>query len=180
MLGLGYPGGPAIERLAQKGQGSRLQLPRPMINRPGLDFSFSGIKTHCARLLQAEKQPLREQYKADLADAFQEAVFAVLSIKLRRASEAVGIRKIVVAGGVSANRRLRVHLNGLERKGMQIFFPPKALCTDNGVMIAYAACLRLQNKAPADDWPKVRARWPLAELSAIGQNGKTEAPGGFG
>lgn len=176
MMGLGYPGGPAIERLAQKGRSGRLQLPCPMVNRPGLDFSFSGIKTHGARLLQAQKQPIAEQYKADLAYAFQEAVFASLLIKLKRAVEATGIRKIVVAGGVSANRRLQACTDQLRQAGVQVFFPPQALCTDNGAMIAYTACLRLQNKAPADDWPQIRARWPLSDLNLVDQRRAAERP----
>ena len=164
MMGLGYPGGPAIEQLAQKGQKGQIRLPRPMVDRPGLDFSFSGLKTHCARLLGEEKKPLSEISKANLACAFQEAVFDTLLIKLQRAIEVSGMRQVVVAGGVSANRDLRTHLNKLHHEGVKIFYPPPGLCTDNGVMIAYTACLRLQNGAVADTWPHIRPRWPLADL----------------
>ena len=167
MLGLAYPGGPAIEQLARHGRKSELQLPRPMVHRPGLDFSFSGIKSHCARLIQAEKKPLGEQYRANLAYAFQEAVFATLAIKLRRAVAATAINKIVVAGGVSANQRLRMHLQQLQQENLEIFFPRHDLCTDNGVMIAYTAYLRLRNNSAADAWPHIRPRWPLTEMNVV-------------
>ena len=178
MMGLAYPGGPLIERLAQKGHAGKLQLPRPMLNRPGLDFSFSGIKTHCARLLQTLSQPLSEQYKADLAYAFQEAVFSVLFARLRAAVKMTGIRQIVVAGGVSANQRLRAHLGELKRHDIRVFFPPQGLCTDNGVMIAYTAYLRLRNNSPADAWPRIRPRWPLSDLNAADAAASPMRPSG--
>ena len=168
MLGLGYPGGPAVAKLAEEGDPNRFDLPRPMVRQPGLDFSFSGSKTHVATCLRqlANESPLTEQDRADVARAFEEAVVETLVIKCRRALRQTGMKQLVIAGGVSANKRLRVRLGEMvagEKAGL--FYARPAFCTDNGAMIAYAGALRLAagQRDPAD--AEVRARWPMAELS---------------
>jgi N6-L-threonylcarbamoyladenine synthase len=142
LLGLGYPGGPALAALAEQGDPGRFRFPRPMTDRPGLDFSFSGLKTFAINTLaEAGDDP---QSRADIARAFEDAVVETMVIKCRRALEQTGLERLVVAGGVGANRRLRAALIRLaENRGGRVYFPRPAFCTDNGAMIAYAGALRL-------------------------------------
>ncbi|HEX7034344.1 MAG TPA: tRNA (adenosine(37)-N6)-threonylcarbamoyltransferase complex transferase subunit TsaD [Pseudomonadales bacterium] len=165
MLGLGYPGGPELARCAQAGDPDRFRFPRPMTDRPGLDFSFSGLKTFTLNTVTAH-QPLDEQDRADIARAFEEAVVDTLVIKCRRAIEQTGVRHLVVAGGVSANTRLRERLE--RRLDAAIYYAPPRLCTDNGAMIAYAGCQRLLAGEMAGLAIDTRARWPLTELTPPG------------
>ena len=164
ILDLPYPGGPALAELATRGDPSRFQFPRPMLDRKGYDMSFSGLKTHARRL--AEAHPNDPQAAADLAAGFQEAVVDVLVGKSRRALDQHSLQHLVVAGGVGANRRLRERLaEALAEKGQQAVFPPLEYCTDNGAMIAYAGSLRLQDAtARSGQEIRSRARWPLEEL----------------
>lgn len=163
LLGLGYPGGPALARLAEQGQ-PRFHFPRPMTQRPGLDFSFSGLKTHA--LTTWHQQTHTAQIKADIARAFEEAAVETLVIKCRRALQQTGLPRLVIAGGVGANQRLRHALSQLAKTlGITLFYPKIEFCTDNGAMIAYAGYLRLmQNQKDALGF-NVRPRWPLSELS---------------
>ena len=162
MLDLGHAGGAAVAKLAALGNASRFQLPRPMLNRPGLEFSFSGLKTHSLTTWQKSDQT--EQDKANIAYAFQEAVVDTLSIKCKRALEAVDAERLVIAGGVGANKRLREKLNELKA---EVFFPPMQYCTDNGAMIAYAGAIRL--KAGETEEPVIlpKPRWSLEELTVV-------------
>jgi N6-L-threonylcarbamoyladenine synthase len=164
MLGLGYPGGPEIARLADEGTPRRFNFPRPMTDRPGLDFSFSGLKTHTLVTLAATAGTRED--KADIAAAFQEAVVDTLLIKSRRALRDTGLTRLVVAGGVSANRVMREKLAKIAKEeGWQVYFPRLEFCGDNGAMIAYAGCQRLL--AGHAEPPEIRARprWPLSELA---------------
>lgn len=170
MLGLRYPGGPEIAKLAEQGQPGRFKLPRPMTDRPGLDFSFSGLKTSTLTAWHKAEQSgvANQQAKADLALAFQEAVVKTLTIKCERALEQEGLKRLVIAGGVSANQALRQELEAMlaARQG-EVFYARPRFCTDNGAMIAYAGCQRLlagQVDAPGTN---VRARWPMEELPAL-------------
>jgi N6-L-threonylcarbamoyladenine synthase len=173
MLGLGYPGGPHLARCAEAGDPARFHFPRPMTDRPGLDFSFSGLKTFTLNTVAAH-QPLNDQDRADIARAFEEAVVDTLTIKCRRAVEQTGVPRLVVAGGVSANSRLRERL--AERLNAEVYYAAPRLCTDNGAMIAYAGCRRLMAMQhlelpgdPAADLSiTIRARWPLTELTVPG------------
>lgn len=162
LLGLGFPGGPEIARLAERGDPQRFEFPRPMTGRPGLDFSFAGLKTH-TRLL-VEGAPDDEQTRADIAAGFELAVAETLLIKCRRALEETRLEQLVIAGGVSANRRLREILEA--RLPGRVYYPPQALCTDNGAMIAHAGWYR---RTEADDSGtiRVRPRWPLTDLPAL-------------
>ncbi len=163
-LGLGYPGGPAVARKAAEGRDCGIMLPRPLTDRPGLEFSFSGLKTAVLRLIGEE--PLTPARQADIAHAFQEAVVDTLVTKCERALRITGHRQLVVAGGVGANQRLRERLNGaLAALGARAYYPRAEFCTDNGAMIAYAGSLRLAAGAPDSGQLGVHARWPLAELS---------------
>ena len=164
MLGLGYPGGPAIAAAAQHGDASRFRFPRPMTGRPGLDMSFSGLKTHTLTTIR-EHEPLTTQDVADIAHAFEEAVVDTLVVKCRRTVQETGLNTFVVAGGVAANRRLRARL---QRELPQVVYAPPALCTDNGAMIAYAGALRLAVGQRESLAIRTRARWPMAELEPIG------------
>lgn len=170
MLGLSYPGGPAVSALANRGNPQRFHFPRPMTDRPGLDFSFSGLKTHTLTTLQTLKGngELDEQAKADVARAFEDAVIDTLVIKCRRALLQAHRTRLVVAGGVSANQRLRERLEpALQKqvKGARVYYPRGSFCTDNGAMIALAGALRLQQGEKDVEGPKVVARWPLAQLN---------------
>lgn len=170
MLGLPYPGGPHIARLAESGNPQRFTFPRPMVNRPGLDFSFSGLKTHTLTTVAAcrEESGLSEQDKCDIARAFEEAVVGTLVIKCRRALEQEGLSTLVMAGGVSANRNLRAQLHkALGKVGAQVYYPAPQFCTDNGAMIAYAGACRLAAGERDGEAPQVRARWPMQELPAL-------------
>lgn len=170
MLGLPYPGGPHIARMAQNGNTQRFDFPRPMVNRPGLDFSFSGLKTYTLNTiadcrLNAE---LSEQDRSDIACAFEEAVVATLVIKCRRALRQEALKTLVIAGGVSANTRLRSALEqALAKEGARVFYPAPMFCTDNGAMIAYAGAQRMQAGLVDDANTRVRPRWPMEELSPL-------------
>lgn len=164
LLGLSYPGGPELAALAEKGQPTDIKFPRPMVNRPGLDFSFSGLKT--AALLTWEKSDQSPQAKADIAYAFQEAIVETLFIKCGRALKQTGYKRLIVSGGVGANKRLREKLNDL---GLDVFFPRQAFCTDNGAMIAYAGALRLAAGEHEAAVISPQPRWSLESLSGLTQ-----------
>ena len=171
MLGLGYPGGPRLAALAEGGAPTRYDFPRPMTNRPGLDFSFSGLKTFTGTLIKslaAGTGGLDETTRADLAASFQDAVVDTLLIKCRRAMEQTGLKRLVMAGGVSANRRLRQRLREMaESRGWTVFYPRLEFCTDNGAMIALAGCLRLQAGQHDGLAVRAQARWPMESLEPI-------------
>ena len=174
MLGLPYPGGPHIARLAQRGHAGRFTFPRPMVNRPGLDFSFSGLKTYTLNTVAecGESGALSEQDKCDIALAFEEAVVATLVIKCRRALREEHLKTLVIAGGVSANLSLRRQLDeALAKEGGRVFYPAPRFCTDNGAMIAYAGARRLQAGQRDDAATRVRPRWPMEELSPLAPAG---------
>lgn len=163
LLGLGYPGGAALARLAENGDPARFTFPRPMVDRPGLDFSFSGLKTFALNTIQ--EQPLDEQTKADIAFAFQRAVVETLTIKCQRALKQTHAKQLIVAGGVGANLALRAGLQQLcEKLGVALAFPRLEFCTDNGAMIAYAGCQRLLRGQCDDLSVEVLPRWPLNAL----------------
>ena len=163
LLGLGYPGGPALSKLADIGDAYRFHLPRPMLKSGDLDFSFSGLKTAVLTLTRKEHEAAR----ADIAAGFQVAVVDVLAGKCLAALRHTGLTRLVVAGGVGANRALRARLNAeAEQHAFTVFYPPLELCTDNGAMIAFAGALRLDAEAaPADGRFGVQPRWDLGELS---------------
>jgi N6-L-threonylcarbamoyladenine synthase len=165
LMGLGYPGGPAISRAAERGQADRYRFPRPMTDRPGLDFSFSGLKTAVA--LAAGERP-DEQKIADIAAGLEAAVVDTLAIKCERALAETGHAQLVVAGGVSANRRLRARLQTLaDNRGVRVFFPRPEFSTDNGAMIAYAGCRRLL-AGQREGLPfTARPRWRIEELTPV-------------
>lgn len=171
MLGLPYPGGPHVAKLAQRGDPARFNFPRPMINRPGLDFSFSGLKTYVRNTitsLRDESGELAEQDAADIARAFEEAVVNTLSIKCRRALEETGYKKLIIAGGVSANLRLREVLEeAMSKVDGRLFYAQLKYCTDNGAMIAYAGCQRLLAGERDDLEIRAQPRWSLESLAAI-------------
>jgi N6-L-threonylcarbamoyladenine synthase len=163
ILGLAYPGGPALAQLAEQGNPERFRFPRPMTDRPGLDFSFSGLKTFASNTWRSVGNT--PQNSADVARAFQDAVVDTLFIKCRRALRETGINILVVAGGVGANRRLRKRLRELaEEEGGKVYYPRPEFCTDNGAMIAYAGYRRLL--AGQFESPEIRAlpRWSLDTL----------------
>lgn len=160
LLGLDYPGGPILAKLAEKGRPNRYRFPRPMTDRPGLDLSFSGLKTFAANTIAASDGS--EQSKADIALAFEEAVVDTLLIKCKRALKQTGLKNLVVAGGVSANRNLRAKLKSeMEKLEGQVFYPRHQYCTDNGAMIAYVGFLQYLKKDFAPLSIKAHARWPL-------------------
>jgi N6-L-threonylcarbamoyladenine synthase len=166
LLGLDYPGGPMLARLAEAGTPGRFSFPRPMTDRPGLDFSFSGLKTFAANTIR--NNPPDEQTKADVAFAFEEAVVETLAIKCRRALDVTGFKHLVIAGGVSANQRLRQEMTQMmQKRGGAVFYARPEFCTDNGAMIAYAGMVRLSQGQQSDCQIVVRPRWPLAELPSI-------------
>lgn len=160
LMGLGYPGGAALSVLAEKGDPKRFYFPRPMVDRPGLDFSFSGLKTYAANTFAEWGSD--EKGRADIARAFQDAVSETLMIKCRRAMRATGLKKLVVAGGVGANKGLREALRKMmvEEKG-EVFFPRLEFCTDNGAMIAYVGCERLLRGEKTGLPIQVFPRWLL-------------------
>jgi N6-L-threonylcarbamoyladenine synthase len=169
LLGLPYPGGPHVAKLAEHGDPDRFQFPRPMVKQGGLDFSFSGLKTHTLTTVRAHEVEgeLSQQDKADIARAFENAVVDTLVIKCRRALEQEGLTRLVMAGGVSANVRLRRALEEkLGKIGAEVFYPAPKLCTDNGAMIAYAGALRLAAGEVDSPDAEVRPRWPMTELTA--------------
>jgi N6-L-threonylcarbamoyladenine synthase len=167
MMGLPYPGGPQLAALAEQGRPGAYKFSRPMTDRPGLDFSFSGLKTQV--LLAWRDSDHSEATRADIARGFEDAVVDTLAIKCRRALEATGCDTLVVAGGVGANKRLRAKLaEAAARHGGRVCFPRPALCTDNGAMIAFAGALRLQAGQHDDAQVRVAPRWDMASLSTIG------------
>lgn len=164
LLGLAYPGGPVLAKLAEQGIPARFHFPRPMTDRPGLDFSFSGLKTAALNAWQHSAQD--DQTRADIAYAFQEAVVDTLAIKCQRALTQTGLTRLVIAGGVGANQALRQRLQQLaDRIQAAVFYPRPAFCTDNGAMIAYAGYRRLLAGQQSDLEIAIRARWPISELS---------------
>lgn len=166
MLGLSYPGGPIISELALQGVTDRYKFPRPMVNRPGLDMSFSGLKTYVLNTWTESDQS--EQTKADIAYAFQEAVVDTLTIKCKRALKQTGYDQLVIAGGVSANQQLRKGLNKLAQdSALEVFYPQPQYCTDNGVMIAYAGLLRLKAGEKDGTGFSTVPRWPLGDLKKV-------------
>lgn len=163
LLGLSYPGGPALAELAKQGDPKRFYLPRPMTDRPGLDFSFSGLKTAVVNLWQEIGQKPEE--RVHIARAFEEAVIEVLLIKIHRALEQTGLKRLVLAGGVSANLRLRKNMLGFaQQQGIEVFFPRPEFCTDNGAMVAYAGCQRLLRGEQDSLEILVKPRWCLDQL----------------
>ena len=181
LLGLDYPGGPMLAKMAEQGNAGVYKFPRPMTDRPGLDFSFSGLKTAAANEIrkvgihlagskseQHIKIENEEQVKADIAYAFQEAVVDTIAIKCRRAVEQTGIKTLVIAGGVSANTSLREKLAALMTKhGGRVFYPRHELCTDNGAMIAYAGAQRIAKQGNKDLKVKAKPRWSIEELPEV-------------
>ncbi len=166
LLGLGYPGGPAIEQAALKGTHGRFHFPRPMTDRPGLDFSFSGLKT--AVVVALKERALNSQTVADVALAFEEAAVETLAIKCQRALDATQHERLVVAGGVSANKKLRARLAHLaDREKIKVYFPRPEFATDNGAMIAYVGALRLKAGQRQGAAFGARPRWRIEELPAV-------------
>ena len=163
LMGLPYPGGPALAKLAEQGRAGAFRFSRPMTDRPGLDFSFSGLKTQV--LLAWQQSDQSEQTRADVARAFEEAIVDTMIIKCRRALQAVGAKRLVIAGGVGANKRLRAELAAAgEKDGFQTYFPRLAFCTDNGAMIALAGAIRLAHGQHQDASVQVFPRWDLETL----------------
>ena len=166
LMGLPYPGGPQLAKLAEQGTPGAYRFARPMTDRPGLDFSFSGLKTQVLLAWRASDQS--ERTRADIARGFEDAVVDTLAIKCGRALDAAGTDTLVVAGGVGANRRLRAKLQEMaEARGGQVRFPRPALCTDNGAMIAFAGALRLEAGQRADASVRATPRWDMASLPAM-------------
>ncbi|MGK0441707.1 MAG: N6-L-threonylcarbamoyladenine synthase [Pseudohongiellaceae bacterium] len=171
MIGLPYPGGPEVAKLAEHGEEGRFIFPRPMVKHPGLDFSFSGLKTFTLNTVNAQKDndgQLEEQTKADIALAFQTAVVSTLVIKCNRALKQEGLKVLVIAGGVSANTQLRSELEkSLAKINGQVFYARPEFCTDNGAMIAYAGCQRLMAGQYDGLAVTAKPRWPMEQLPAI-------------
>jgi N6-L-threonylcarbamoyladenine synthase len=172
MLGLPYPGGAALAALAERGVAGRFVFPRPMLDRPGLEFSFSGLKT--AALVALRGRELSDELRADVAHGFQEAVVDTLAEKSRRALRLTGHRRLVVAGGVGANRKLRERLSAIASDNdAALYFPRTEFCTDNGAMIALAGCLQLAARGTSNFLGQglglgARARWPLSDIESTG------------
>jgi N6-L-threonylcarbamoyladenine synthase len=167
MLGLPYPGGPQVAKLAKQGTPDKYRFPRPMTDRPGLDFSYSGLKTYAINTFHASQQT--EQDKADVALAFQTAAIDTLIIKCKRAVKQTQMKKLVIAGGVSANEYLRERLDELAKNtGVEVFYPSNEFCTDNGAMIAYAGYLRLTKNHLGGLSFSASPRWSLADLKPPG------------
>lgn len=172
LLGLPYPGGPAVSALAEKGDSGAIELARPMIHAPNLDMSFSGLKTSVLTAVRNAPDPKDETFRENLARGFVDAVVDVLAAKLVRAMRETKLKNVVVAGGVSANKQLRARLTAeVERRRGRIFFPPMRLCTDNGAMIAAAGLARLEAMTPEaraklleETGFRVRPRWPLEAI----------------
>ena len=163
LLGLSYPGGAALAALAESGRSGEFTFPRPMLDRPGLDFSFSGLKT--AALVALRGGQLSAAVRADVARGFEEAVVATLAEKCRRALKQTGHRRLVIAGGVGANRSLRARLKAVvDEMGAELHFPRTEFCTDNGAMIALAGCLRFAAGLSAGIGMSARANWELGSI----------------
>jgi len=171
LLGLGYPGGPAMSRLAEFGDAGVYKLPRPMLHSKDLNFSFSGLKTAVLTAVKNHTTNICEQDKANLARAFVEAIVDVLTAKCVTALKQTGLKRLVIAGGVGANRQLRAALDqAAVKRHFKVFYPKLELCTDNGAMIAFAGAMRLQinpQAARRDYGFNVRPRWPLDELRSV-------------
>jgi N6-L-threonylcarbamoyladenine synthase len=166
LMGLPYPGGPALAKLAESGHDGRFKFSRPMTDRPGLDFSFSGLKTQVLLAYQANAD--EKDAKADIARGFETAIVDTLLIKCRRAIEQTGNTRLVIAGGVGANRTLRAKLADAAKKdGFRVYFPRLEFCTDNGAMIALAGALRLRAGLQDDAAIKVSPRWDIESLAAL-------------
>ena len=164
LLGLCYPGGPELAKLANQGRSGRFHLPRPMQHSGNFDFSFSGLKT--AVLTLTRQHTLDEQTRADIAYATQEAIVEVLTTKSLAALKQTGLNQLVIAGGVGANQHLRAQLNeAASKSGFRVFYPDLEFCTDNGAMIAFAAALRLQEQEKSDYCFNVKPRWDLQQLN---------------
>ena len=176
MMGLPYPGGPHLAKLAGSGRAGVFRFSRPMTDRPGLDFSFSGLKTQV--LLAWQQSDRSDQTRADVARGFEEAVIDTLVIKCERALQQTGRRTLVIAGGVGANLRLREQLAALaEKRGLRVCFPRPVFCTDNGAMIAFAGALRLQAGQHDDASVRVMPRWDMAGLTTLDTHlGQSAAP----
>jgi N6-L-threonylcarbamoyladenine synthase len=170
MMGMQYPGGPEIAALATKGVAGRFVFPRPMTDRPGLEFSFSGLKTSALNTWQhcQSAGDDSEQTRCDISLAFQQAVVETLTIKCKRALKQTGLKRLVIAGGVSANKSLRLSLEKMlgDLKG-NVFYARPEFCTDNGAMIAFAGCQRLQAGQKEDLSISVQARWPMEQLKGL-------------
>lgn len=171
LLGLDYPGGPRLSKLAESGDSSRFTFPRPMTNKPGLDFSFSGLKTFAANTINDHSENGEmpdQQTMADIARAFEDAVVDTLMIKCKRALKESGLKRIVIAGGVSANRHLREQLEILMKsRGGEAFYPALEFCADNGAMIAYAGMQRLKANQTVGLEISATPRWPMDQLPAV-------------
>ncbi|MFD1382018.1 tRNA (adenosine(37)-N6)-threonylcarbamoyltransferase complex transferase subunit TsaD [Rhodanobacter aciditrophus] len=171
MIGLPYPGGPYIAALAQKGNpDAGIKFPRPMTDRPGLDFSFSGLKTAFLTAVHdaLDKEAFNDQFQGDVALAFEQAIVDTLVIKCRRALEQEGLTQLIIAGGVSANKRLQSQLETqLAKINSSVFYARPEFCTDNGAMIAYAGAQRLLVGQSSPLNLSIRARWPLSELENV-------------
>jgi N6-L-threonylcarbamoyladenine synthase len=171
LLGLDYPGGPRLSKLAELGDSSRFTFPRPMTNKPGLDFSFSGLKTFAANTINDHRendQMPDDQTQADIARAFEDAVVDTLAIKCKRALKESGLERLVVAGGVSANRHLREQLEAMMKsRGGEVFYPRHEFCADNGAMIAYAGMQRLKADQTVGLEISATPRWPMDQLPAV-------------
>ncbi|MGP1956590.1 MAG: tRNA (adenosine(37)-N6)-threonylcarbamoyltransferase complex transferase subunit TsaD [Arsenophonus sp. NC-PE1-MAG3] len=166
LLGLDYPGGPALSLMAQKGQAGNFVFPRPMTDRPGLNFSFSGLKTFAANIIR--NNSMDQQTTADIARAFEDAVVDTLVIKCKRALEKTGSKRLVMAGGVSANRTLQLKMaESIKKIGGEVFYARPEFCTDNGAMIALAGMIRLKYGVSNSMDITVKARWPLVNLSPL-------------
>ncbi len=172
LLGLPYPGGPAVSALAEKGKRGAIELARPMLHAPTLDMSFSGLKTSVLTAVKSAEDPNDEHFRQDLARGFVDALVDVLAAKLVRAMKMTKLKNVVVAGGVSANKQLRARLTyEVNRRGGTIFYPPMRLCTDNGAMIAVAGLERFKRMSEEEraqlterDGFAVKPRWPLNQL----------------
>lgn len=175
LMGLPYPGGPQLAKLAEAGRPGAFAFARPMTDRPGLDFSFSGLKTQV--LLAWRQSDQSAQTRADIARGFEDAVVDTLAIKCERALDAAGCDTLIVAGGVGANTRLREKLRAMAaRRGGRAVFPPPALCTDNGAMIAFAGALRLAAGQHDDLTVRAQPRWDMSELPAVSTPQHTTQP----
>jgi N6-L-threonylcarbamoyladenine synthase len=171
LLGLGYPGGPAISRMAEFGDPTAYKLPRPMLHSKNLDFSFSGLKTAVLTVVKNQTTNICEQDKANIARAFVDAIVEVLTAKCVTALKHTGLKRLVIAGGVGANQQLRESLNAAAaKKHFKVFYPELEFCTDNGAMIAFAGAMRLQinpDAAKKDYAFNVKPRWPLDSIGEI-------------
>lgn len=163
LLGLGYPGGPEISRMAEQGNRQEYDFPRPMINRPGLDFSFSGLKT-AVRNVVTQNSPVSTQLVADIAASFEQAIVETLVVKCRRALDQTRTQTLVLSGGVAANRTLRQQMQRLD---CRVLYPPTELCTDNGSMIAFAGYQRLSAGYREPLAISAQARWNIQDLQVL-------------